>query len=304
MEKGRTLTNWSRILKLTLPGLLAVVCCLGCSSVRNPRPEDGSRIPDLAYREGVRVHSPKNELDLYIPRGEGPHPTVLFLHGGGWISGDRKMPGGLYGNVGWTLAARGYLVGVASYRLSPQFPYPAQPEDVAAAFRWMVDHSAEYGGEPSRVALIGHSAGAHLAALVAMDPRYLTSVGLTKEHIAGVVGVSGVYDLTLDGFEAYEEVLFLQPTYGFTKERRAEASPVSYVTAEAPPILLILGEEESISFGRQARALVETFEWKDRHDVRIVRIPNRTHASVIRRIGTEGDLLESILDRYLKTVFQ
>src|SRR5262245_33646251 len=125
---------------------------------------------DLAYRDG---RDPKQTLDLYAPEGKG-WPVMVFVHGGGWNSGDKdlKVEGtAIYADVGRFFASQGVGTAVVNYRLLPRVSWRDQITDVAGAVAWLHRHAADYGGDPSQFFLAGHSAGAQLAARVALDPE-------------------------------------------------------------------------------------------------------------------------------------
>jgi acetyl esterase/lipase len=134
---------------------------------------------------------PQQQLDVYVPTtAAGPRPVVVFWHGGSWRQGDKAD----YRFVGAALAESGYVAVVANYRHYPQVKMPGYMSDAAQAARWAAAHAAEFGGAPERLYLMGHSAGAHLAALVTLDARYFTAAGGPAPRIAGVIGLSGPYD--------------------------------------------------------------------------------------------------------------
>eukprot|EP00050_Salpingoeca_kvevrii_P010048 m.6297 g.6297 ORF g.6297 m.6297 type:complete len:291 (+) comp2597_c0_seq1:115-987(+) len=152
----------------------------------------------IAYVEAKTpgFHS-KHHLDIYKPdagdgRGSGLRPVVMHVHGGGWQRGDRgrKFYGAPY--IGRKFAEAGIVAVCPSYRLSG---FPENIHDIASAFAWTVKHIAEYGGDPKSVFVCGHSAGAHLVALLAVDPYYLTRAGLTSASLRGVIAISGIYNL-------------------------------------------------------------------------------------------------------------
>ena len=134
-------------------------------------------------------------LDIYQPPkpadGAG-HPVIVFFYGGSWREGDKAD----YRFVAAALASEGFLVILPNYRKSPTHPYPAFMEDAANATRFAHDQASSYGGDPARLFLMGHSAGAHIAALLGIERQWLDAVGMTRQQIAGVVGLSGPYDLT------------------------------------------------------------------------------------------------------------
>lgn len=176
------------------------------------------------------------KLDLFEPTsGTGsPAPVVLFVHGGGWSIGDKAD----YGWVGAQLAGDGLLAAVVNYRLSPAVQHPAHVQDVAKAIAWMVRNAAQYGGDPQRIYLVGHSAGAHLVSLAALDPTYLNAEGLNASVIRGVVGIAGAgYDL--DAYYANTPLASIfMPAFGKDPTQWAAAAPVRYIQPYAPPFLL------------------------------------------------------------------
>lgn len=196
---------------------------------------------DLSYRQGPDTDPAKHKLDLYAPVGTNGVPVVLFVHGGAWRYGDRWQ----YGPLGHRLAKEGLVVVVPSYRLAPKHPHPAQIEDVAAALAWTVRHVAEYGGDPNRIFLAGHSAGGHLVALLALHDGYLAQHGLSRQPIRGVIGLSGVYDLT--AFESQVAV------FGRDPRVRRDASPLFWVKAPAPPFFVSYCEWDYATLPDQAR---------------------------------------------------
>jgi len=173
-------------------------------------------------------------LDVYAPRQpSGNRRIAVFFHGGGWDSGDKAM----YPFVGATLAARGVTTVIPSYRVYPEVRFPAFLEDAARAVRWTVDELCRGSEQP---VLIGHSAGAHIAAMLAFDGQWLRHVNLTAaRNIAGLVGLSGPYDF-LPLHSATLKSIF-GPENGL-----AATQPINFVTADAPPALLATGRLDRI----------------------------------------------------------
>src|SRR3954447_22775173 len=180
---------------------------------------------------------PLQRLDIYAPEGASQAPFILFVHGGGWAVGDKSQ----YAAVGASLARAGFVVAIVNYRLSPPAQHPAHTEDVARAVAWCYRQALYHGADPERFYAIGHSSGAHLAALVALDPSYLAAEGLESSVIRRLVGIAGVgYDLN----ESYASPLitpFLEPVFGSDRTRWALAAPMRHVTPAAPASLLIHG---------------------------------------------------------------
>jgi acetyl esterase/lipase len=146
---------------------------------------------DIAYYDGPDAHPIKHRLDLFVPEGLKDAPVLIFVHGGGWTSGDKN----LYSFIGRAFAEQGFVTAVINYRLSPQVQHPAHIEDVARAFAWVYRNIAQYGGNPEKIFVMGHSAGGHLVALLALDEKYLQAHGLTLAAIKGAIPISGIYDV-------------------------------------------------------------------------------------------------------------
>lgn len=229
-----------RLLLVSLAALASAACTpLGVFATFTSRDPALLRVDDVAYGS-----LPRQRLDVYAPvRMSERRPIAVFLYGGGWERG-RKWD---YGWVAQALAARGYVVVLPDYRLYPQVRFPAFLEDSAQAVRWAVDHAPAYGGDPSRVLLLGHSAGAYNAVMLGLEPSYLTAAGVDPQVIRGVVGIAGPYDfLPLTGHMA--QVFGQAP-------QAADTQPVAQARAGAPPMLLLTGDADAVVDPRQTAAL-------------------------------------------------
>ena len=155
---------------------------------------------------------------------------VVFWHGGRWRGGDKAD----YRFVGAALAASGYVSLLANYRHYPEVKMPGFMHDAALAALWAAAHANDYGGAREYLYLMGHSAGAHLAALVTLDPRYFAATGQAAPHVAGVIGLSGPYDF-LPLLEPGDQDMFGPPP------RYPASQPIGFVRPDAPPMLLVHG---------------------------------------------------------------
>ncbi|MBO9708915.1 MAG: alpha/beta hydrolase [Caulobacter sp.] len=204
-------------------------------------PKDPARVVarGVAYGSG-----PRQTLDAYAPKAEVQGaPVAIFLYGGSWDSGRRQD----YGWAGRALAAQGFLALVPDYRLFPDL-YPSFLEDGAQAVRWVVDNAARLGGDPARVVLIGHSAGAYNAAMLALDGRWLKAVGVDPAVVKAWAGLSGPYDfLPLDS-------PITKRTFGRIEDLPA-TQPARYVRADAPPAFLASGDPDVTVKPRHTRRL-------------------------------------------------
>jgi acetyl esterase/lipase len=169
------------------------------------------------------------KVDVSSPRGATNLPVLIFFHAGGFVEGKRHFPG---------VNRNEMVVVAAGYRLSPQVTYPAFIEDAAAAVAWAVQHAQEYGGDPKKIFVSGHSAGGYLAAMVGMDPRWLKPYGLSPNNLAGIIPISAQVTthfrvksmLKIEG-EAYRPLI--------TPE-----APLYYCSRTLPPICIITGDRK------------------------------------------------------------
>ncbi|MGC3979974.1 MAG: alpha/beta hydrolase [Steroidobacteraceae bacterium] len=187
-----------------------------------------SRLTDLRYGQAVR-----NTLDVYQPKHRDHAPVVIFIHGGGWNSGDKAD----YKFVGAALARAGYVTVLPNYSLYPQVKFPTFMMDAAAAVAWVKQHAAEWGGDPQHIYLMGHSAGAHIAMMLALNEQYLQQVGIRAADLRGVIGLSGPYDFLPFTFD------YMNDLFG-PSDRFALSQPINYVHAGAPPMLLMQGMQD------------------------------------------------------------
>lgn len=193
------------------------------------------------------VFDPAHALALDVYRPERPRagaPTVLFFYGGSWRNGER----GWYAFVGRALARNGVIAIIPDYRKAPQVRFPAFIEDGARAVAWAHAHAARHGADPGRLHLMGHSAGAQIAALLGTDGRHLAAVGLAPTDLAGVIGLAGPYDFLPITSRKLAEV------FG-PVERHPASQPVNFVDGDEPPFLLLQGLDDGVVIPRNARRM-------------------------------------------------
>ena len=185
---------------------------------------------DQAYGD-----QPRQTLDVYAPRQiSAARPIAVFLYGGGWEKG-RKWD---YGWVGQALAAKGFVVVLPDYRLYPDVRFPTFLKDNAEAVRWAVDHAKAYGGDPNRIVLLGHSAGAYNAVMLGLDPHYLKEAGVDPSRVRAVAGIAGPYDFLPLSAEM-ERVFGQAPDLAATQ-------PIVLARRDAPPMLLVTGDADAV----------------------------------------------------------
>ncbi|RFU46841.1 alpha/beta hydrolase [Paraburkholderia sp. DHOC27] len=184
-------------------------------------------------RQKVDVYEPDDRLTSTLPAAPHGRPIVVFFYGGSWQNGER----GQYLFVGEALASRGFVAVVPDYRTWPKVGFPGFIEDAAAAVRWARDHATEFGGDPSTIFLMGHSAGAHIAVLLATDGHYLAGQHMSKRDLSGVIGLAGPYDFLPLTDPVLKEI--------FPLSVRAESQPINFVTGDEPPMFLAAGKRDT-----------------------------------------------------------
>ncbi|MEZ5930801.1 MAG: alpha/beta hydrolase [Alphaproteobacteria bacterium] len=212
--------------------LALAVPALGCTPARLLNAvitEDGYRIErDIPYGRG-----PRHRLDIYIPDDVTSDASVaVFFYGGRWSYGSKAD----YLFVGQALASRGIVAAVVDYRLYPEVRFPAFIEDGAKAVGWVKRHIAEHGGHAGRIFLIGHSAGAHIAAMLSLDPTFLAAEDVLIDDISGLIGLAGPYDFLPIEDPTVKEI--------FDVDGLAATQPISHVRAQAPRTLLLTGAKD------------------------------------------------------------
>jgi acetyl esterase/lipase len=226
---------------------LAALATAGCSKVAFL----AANVPAAfgAYRrQGNLAYGPdpQHRLDVYTPDkpSSAPRPLVVFWHGGRWRFGDKAD----YRFVGAALAELDCVAIVPNYRHYPSVKMAGFMDDAARAAQWAGVHGGDFNADPRRLFVMGHSAGAHMAALLALDQRFFAATGRPAPPIAGIIGLSGAYDF-LPLLEPDVQDMFGPP------ERYADSQPINFVRADAPPMLLIHGLEDTTVWPKNSRNL-------------------------------------------------
>ena len=187
------------------------------------------------------------KLDVYRPADTHPVPVVVFFYGGAWQSGERAW----YRYAGEALARHGIVAVIPDYRKSPQVAFPAFVDDAARAVAWAHAHVADFGGDPTQLFVMGHSAGAHIGALLATDARYLQRVGMKPRDLSGFIGLAGPYD-----FAPFRDDYLLE-IFGTDPAAQSAAMPANYVDGDEPPMLLLQGLADTTVWPRNTRSLAQ-----------------------------------------------
>lgn len=210
--------------------VVALVALSGCVDLLNATvPNEGYRVErNIAYGP-----EPRQKLDIYMPdkRAAGA-PVIVFFYGGRWRTGTKDD----YLFVGQALASKGITVVVADYRLYPNVRFPVFVEDGARAIRWAHDHIAAYQGNPKNVFLTGHSAGAYIAVMLAVNDSFIKAAGGESSWLKGAVGIAGPYDFLPFTDEDIKDM--------FSTASGQQTQPINFIRKGAPPLLLVTGDED------------------------------------------------------------
>ncbi|MCU0723508.1 MAG: alpha/beta fold hydrolase, partial [Planctomycetes bacterium] len=246
---------------------------------------------DLAYADPDPAAPKARRLDLYAPEGASSAPVMVFVHGGGWTRGDKANAGrkpAFFAGKGWVFAS-------LNYRLMPAGKHPANVRDVAAALAWLHGHVAEYGGDPARIHLMGHSAGAHLAALAASDGRRLKEFGKDLSILRCCIPLdTNGYDIPRLMERPGASVSMYPKVFGSDPETWKDASPIAFVGPDRslPPFLLVVAAANE-SKRDQAKRLAEALK-KAGVRAEILEAPDKTHGTLNRDPCIPGDFVRTI----------
>ena len=243
-------------------------------------PTGGVRVQTgLSYGPGAR-----QTLDLYLPKDDAGAPLIVFVYGGSWQRGDKKT----YKFAASALARRGLMVAVPDYALYPEARFPTFLEDVAAAVAWARANAATSADGPRRLVLMGHSAGAHIAAMLAFDSRWLLRHGLDpRRDISGFVGLAGAYDF-LPIVDPVIKVIFQHP-------EPASTQPISYVEGGEAPVFLGIAPADTVVRPGNSERLAARLRGKG-SPVELKSYPRTDHLSLIGSLSPWLGFLAPVTD--------
>lgn len=252
---------------LALVALIGVVLS-GCTALGALNATVGSH----AYTQVIHAAygpDPRQKLDIYLPRNlKPPADVVVFFYGGRWRSGDRHD----YRFVAEALTSEGFIAVIPDYRLYPEVSWRGFVNDGAAAYHWVETHIARHHGNPARIFLMGHSAGAHIAAMVTLDEALRTRVG-SRIPPCGMIGLAGPYDF-LPFVDADVKQVFS------SARRPLETQPVHYVAPGDPPLLLLLGADDTTVDPRNSDALAAAARAAG-NTAQVIRYPGIGHVGIV-----------------------
>jgi len=247
---------------------------------------DGYRI---ALADGHYGNATGQRVEVIVPDAgrTAPYPVLVFIHGGGWHAGDPRD----YRFVGRQFARAGYVVVLAGYRLGPEGRFPLMLQDSAAAVAWTRENIARWSGDPERVFLMGQSAGAYNAVMLALERQWLGREGVPEGFVKGVIGLSGPYDFhpwTSDSARnAFGHVADPQVT-----------QPIHFARSDAPPILLVTGDADETVRPRNSQALAAAQQAVNR-PVELLILPGMDHSDTVMKLAAPFNRDRRLLDPVL-----
>lgn len=277
------------LLRIPLSLLLLALAALlgGCASdpAHSAKPSDDKVV---VASNVVYDGDTGNMLDIYIPRGAIAAPTIVFLHGGRWTDGDKSE----FAFVGQALARRGYMTVIPNLRKYPVVRFPAFVQDAAEVLRWVHQFIQAYGGDPGQLFLMGHSSGAHIAAMLAMDGQYLAAVEGGRDWLRGVIGLAGIYDFLPIHAPDLRDIF--GPPEDFEKSQ-----PVFFADGRNPPLLLLHGENDTVADAKNTKSLARTVRNAE-GAVEVVMYQKLGHEEILQalspRAAVQADVMDSIVD--------
>ena len=265
----------SRGLLATLLLLLGSGLLTGCQAVLfHGLNATASKADVVVQRDIVYDRAHQLALDVYRPRDARHAHVVVFFYGGSWKSGKRQW----YHWAGEALAKRGIVVVIPDYRLWPKVRLGGFMQDAAHAVAWTHAHASEYGGNPSSLLLMGHSAGAHIGALLATDGHWLAEVGMQPRQLAGFIGLAGPYN-----FLPLKDPDFVD-MFGSTHEAQLRSQPVHFVDGDEPPMLLMQGSADKVVSPRNATSLAAAMQ-RVGETAEVKVYPDIGHAAILLAIS-------------------
>ena len=259
------------------------------------------KVPDIKYATYPKTNPALNAMDIYLPRMGSNSPVIIYIHGGEWSEGDKAD---LHYKAGY-FTEKGYVFVSVNYRLSPDVQHPVHVQDVANAISWFFENSKHYSSDPKRIYLMGYSSGAHLAALLSVDDKYLSKAGGSIDMLKGVILIDGI---------GYDIPLLMDNTTGRTKETYAnalgdgrgkweDASPINLIkeNVRIPPMLILYGGDSDV-IGIEAKRLAERLAGVN-SPYRIYQYPKKSHVTLNRDIGKADDKTTEDIMRFLQEKF-
>lgn len=275
----RLVTGFAKsVPRLYLPLCVALVCLV----IQSLNAAEPKVIPGIPYKSGTDLTAYEQErckLDLYLPTQKKNFATLVWFHGGGLKTGDNDMP--FTRKIAQSFVDADIAFVIVHYRYSPKVTYPAYVEDAAASFAWTVKNIAQHGGDPKKVFMAGHSAGGYLAAITGLNPAFLKAQGLSLDHVAGLIPVSGqmMTHYTIREERGLEKFNVISD----------EAAPIYHCRKDTPPMLVLYADKDMASRQEEDMYFVSTMKAAGNKRVQGLLVTGRDHGSIARNMADHDD---------------
>ncbi len=269
---------------LIVAACLLLTACAGTTVLNTLTPERGYTVATNQPYDGE--HGLR--LDIYTPDDAQAAPVVVFFYGGRWSEGSKDD----YKFVGQALASRGFVAVLADYRLYPDVRFPTFVEDAARAVAWTRQRIDGFGGDPDKMFVMGHSAGAHIAAMLALNPAYLEAVALKPDALKGMIGLAGAYDFLPITAPDLRDIF--GPPEAFQKSQ-----PIFFANGRNPPLLLVHGEDDEAVWVKNTRNLAKAVAQAG-GAVETVIYPKMSHRFIVATLAAplrgQSDVLDTVAE--------
>jgi acetyl esterase/lipase len=270
---------------------VALIACLSLGAIAR-----GASRPGVVYAEPAD-DADGQALDLYLPNGADPTPVLLFFHGGVWRLGDKEQ----YAGLGRAFAGRGFLTAVVNYRLVPGATHDEQLDDAARAVAWAFAHAPEFGGDPKRIFLAGHLAGGELIASLVFRPDLLRRRGVEPSALAGVIPLSGIFDLgaPIDDTEDGGREDYIRPVFGGDAAALRHASPLFRVGPTPVPWLVLVAGDDSRAMRAQSVEFSKALKTRGL-EAELNVAEGRGHFELVEHMSSAGDAAAERVARFIR----
>ena len=231
---------------------------------------------DIAYGEHAR-----QTLDVYSAGGSTPRSVLLFVPGGGFVGGDKRLDDMLFGNLARWFAAEGFVVVTMNYRLAPDHAWPSGAEDVGSALAWIAANISRHGGDPHNILVFGQSAGATHVSTFLYHPKLFTPIA----GIRGGVLASGLYRVTEE-----HRAPNLLAYFGTDTAQYADRSPVTHIAHNKVPVLLTVAQFDPAALAAPTYELAEAITRRDGKPPQVIWLKGHNHVSTVFSFGTEDEM--------------
>jgi acetyl esterase/lipase len=245
---------------------------------------------DIAYGP-----DPRQTLDVYSERGGAPKPVLLYVPGGGFTGGDKRIDDTFYGNLARWFAAEGFVVVTMNYRLAPDHVWPSGAQDVGSALAWITANISRHGGDPGNILLFGQSAGATHVATFLYHPKIFTPIA----GIRGAVLASGPYRMT-----EQHRAPNLLAYFGTDATQYADRSPITHVENNKLPVLLTVAEFDPGMLAAPTYALAEAITRRDGRAPEVIWLKGHNHVSTVFSFGTGDELFGRKIVEFARDVLK